>query len=105
MTSEKGKGGRRYNPYVFTEQGVAMLSSILNSKRAIAVNIQIMRTFTKLREMALANKEFSQRLEDLERAFLNYARENNTNIDEIFHQLNCLTDLTKPGRIGFKTKN
>ena len=47
----KGRGGRRYPPYAFTEQGVAMLSSVLNSDRAIQVNIQIMRAFTKLREM------------------------------------------------------
>ncbi len=56
-------------PYVFTEQGVSMLSSILNSDRAIQVNIQIMRTFTKLREMLLNNKELKEKIEQLERKY------------------------------------
>jgi hypothetical protein len=51
VTSKKGRGGRRYLPYAFTEQGVAMLSSILKSRRAIQVNIAIMRTFVRLREL------------------------------------------------------
>jgi len=51
VTSSSGHGGRRYIPYVFTEQGVAMLSSVLNSERAVQVNIAIIRTFVKLREM------------------------------------------------------
>jgi phage regulator Rha-like protein len=55
VTSNKGRGGQRYLPYVFTEQGVAMLSSVLNSERAVQVNIEIMRAFVKLREM-LARK-------------------------------------------------
>lgn len=50
-TSKKTKGGRRYLPYAFTEQGIAMLSSVLHSKRAIQVNIAIMRVFVKLKEM------------------------------------------------------
>ena len=56
-------------PYVFTEQGVAMLSSVLNSERAVQVNIQIMRTFAKLKEFLLTNKELSIRLEVLEKKF------------------------------------
>ena len=56
-------------PYVFTEQGVAMLSSILNSDRAIEVNIQIMRTFARLKEFLLSHKEFATRLEFLEKKF------------------------------------
>ncbi len=59
-------GGQRYLPYAFTENGVAMLSSILNSKRAIQVNIQIMRTFTKLREMLTTHKELKQKIEEME---------------------------------------
>lgn len=62
-------GGLRYLPYAFTEQGVAMLSSVLNSKRAIQVNIQIMRTFTKLREMLLTHKELKQKIESMERKY------------------------------------
>jgi hypothetical protein len=51
VTSKAGRGGRRYRAYVFTEQGVAMLSSVLNSERAVQVNIAIMRAFVRLREM------------------------------------------------------
>jgi hypothetical protein len=64
--SKKGRGGRRYFPYVFTEQGVAMLSSVLNSERAILVNIEIMRAFVKLRQMLASNAELSRRLDKLE---------------------------------------
>ncbi|OIO29179.1 DNA-binding protein [Candidatus Nomurabacteria bacterium CG1_02_31_12] len=67
-TSNK-RGGRRYLPYVFTEEGVAMLSSVLNSKRAIQTNIQIIRTFTKLREMLMTNKELREKIEKLERKY------------------------------------
>lgn len=56
----------KYLPYVFTEQGVSMLSSVLNSEKAIQVNIQIMRTFTKIREMIISNKELRIKLEELE---------------------------------------
>jgi len=60
------RGGRRYLPYAFTEQGVAMLSTVLNSDRAIEVNIQIMRAFVKLREMIASHKELAKRLDELE---------------------------------------
>lgn len=59
----------RYTPYVFTEQGVAMLSGVLNSDRAIQVNIQIMRTFTKLREMIAGNRELRIKIERLEKNY------------------------------------
>jgi hypothetical protein len=64
--SKKGRGGRRFLPYVFTEQGVAMLSSVLNSERAILVNVEIMRAFVKLRQMLASNAELSRRLDELE---------------------------------------
>ena len=104
--SKEGRGGRRFNPYVFTEQGVAMLSSILKSERAIAVNVQIMRTFVKLREMALTHKDLSQRLDELEKSFINYTKENNIDIQEIFSQLKYLTDRTETKQtenVGFRT--
>lgn len=69
MTSRSGHGGRRYQPYVFTEQGVAMLSSVLHSERAIEVNIQIMRAFVKLREMIAAHKDLAKKLEELEKKY------------------------------------
>ena len=63
------KMGLRYVPMVFTEQGVAMLSSILNSERAIMVNIQIMRTFTKLREILATHKDLQRKIETLGRKY------------------------------------
>jgi hypothetical protein len=62
-------GGRRYLPYVFTEQGVAMLSTVLNSKRAIAVNIAIMRTFVRLRQILATHKELAERLAAIEKKY------------------------------------
>ena len=67
VTSNKpGRGGRRYAPYAFTEQGVAMLSTVLNSPRAIAVSIEIMRAFVRLRLILASNKELARRLDELE---------------------------------------
>ena len=57
---------RRFAPLVFTEQGVAMLSSVLNSKRAIQINIEIMKTFVRMREMLISNREMAKRLDELE---------------------------------------
>ena len=68
-TSKKGRGGRRYMPYAFTEQGVAMLSSVLRSKRAVEVNIAIMRTFVKLREIIATNSTLRRKIEALERRY------------------------------------
>lgn len=65
--SNKGRGGRRYAPLAFTEHGVLMLSSVLNSERAIQVNIQIMRTYSKLRQIAMNNKCILLKLEQMER--------------------------------------
>jgi hypothetical protein len=66
ISNTPGRGGRRYAPYAFTEQGVAMLSTVLNSPRAIAVNIEIMRTFVRLRLLLASNKELARRLDQLE---------------------------------------
>ncbi|HVW69473.1 MAG TPA: ORF6N domain-containing protein [Steroidobacteraceae bacterium] len=66
VTSNAQRGGRRYLPYGFTEQGVAMLSSVLHSDRAIAVNIQIMRVFVRMRELVNSNRELARRLNELE---------------------------------------
>ena len=62
-------GGRRYLPYAFTEQGIAMLSSVLSSKRAIQVNIEIMRAFVKLREMIASHKDLVRKLAGLEKKY------------------------------------
>ena len=68
-TSKTARGGRRYRPYAFTEQGVAMLSSVLRSLRAVQVNIAIMRTFVRLREMLLSHADLARKLAALENKY------------------------------------
>ena len=69
VTSKKGRGGRRYLPYAFTEQGVAMLSSVLRSERAVEVNIAIMRTFVQLRRLMDTNRDLARKIEKLEEKY------------------------------------
>ena len=69
VTSKAGRGGRRTEPYAFTEQGVAMLSSVLRSPRAVHVNIEIMRAFVRLRQMLQQNTELARKLAALERKY------------------------------------
>ena len=99
-------GGSRFRPMVFTEQGVAMLSSVLNSERAISVNIQIIRVFTRMRTMIESHKEILSKLEQLEKKDL----ELDEKVTLIFEYLKELeqtkteeTDFGKRKRIGFKT--
>lgn len=94
-------GGVRYLPYAFTEHGVAMLSSVLRSKRAVAINIQIVRIFNHLRNMAIEHKDLRDELEGLKTSFIKYAKENNLELEEIYKQLDYLKDITKPTQIGF----
>lgn len=94
-------GGQRYLPYAFTEHGVAMLSSVLRSKRAVAINIQIVRIFNKLRNMAIEHKDLRDELTELKNSFIHYAKENNLELEEIYKQLDYLNDITKPTQIGF----
>src|SRR5262245_28722751 len=68
-TSKSAPGGRRYAPYAFTEQGVAMLSSVLRSSRAVLVNVEIMRAFVRLRGMLAANADLARKLAALERKY------------------------------------
>ncbi len=93
---------RKYLPYAFTEQGVAMLSGVLRSKKAIEVNINIMRTFVNLRQWALDSKEFGQRLLDLEQYFIEHCKDNEKDVKRIYEALDLLMDRTKPSKIGFK---
>ena len=67
VTSSEKHRGKRYRPYAFTEQGIAMLSSVLNSDRAIKVNVAIMRAFVKLRQTLESNRELAQKFSELER--------------------------------------
>ncbi len=67
IVTSNTRGGRRYAPYAFTEQGVAMLSGVLRSPRAVAVNIEIMRAFVRLRHLLVGNAEMAHKLEELEK--------------------------------------
>jgi hypothetical protein len=96
MSKPKGRGGRRYLAYAFTEQGVAMLSSVLRSKRAVQVNIAIMRVFVRLREMIASHKDLTRRLNDLERKY-------DTKFKIVFDAIRELMAPAKPKlRIGFR---
>ena len=90
-------------PYAFTEHGVAMLSSILKSDKAIEINIQIMRAFIALRQLALENQEISKRLTDIENYLIAHAKENKTDFKQVYEMIGLLMDRTKPVSIGFKT--
>jgi hypothetical protein len=68
-TSKAGRGGRRYLPYAFTEQGVAMLSGVLQSHTAIEVNVAIMRAFIRLREILATHKDLARKLDELEKKY------------------------------------
>ena len=96
-------GGVRKLPYVFTEQGVAMLSSVLNSETAIQVNIQIIRVFTKMKQLLLDNKDLSLKIEKIEQHLVKHDKEINT----IFQYLKkLLVQETKPRKsIGFPYPN
>ena len=96
-------GGARYLPMAFTEQGVAMLSSVLNSERAIKVNIQIIRIFTRMREMLMNYKDILSKLEQLERQTL----QNTDDIQVVFDYLKKLlipVEQVERERIGFRQR-
>jgi len=95
---------RKYLPYAFTEQGVAMLSSVLHSKKAIQINIQIMNTFVKMRQWAIENKDLAKRLGDLEKYFVQHCKDNKTDVKQLYEAINLLMDRTKPTEVGFKVK-
>jgi len=99
-------GGERYLPFVFTEHGILMLSSVLNSPRAIQVNIQIMRIFTKLRELMISHKDLARKIEDLERKFQDKFKEHDQKFILVFNAIkNLLSDkeekAKKHGPMGF----
>jgi hypothetical protein len=97
-TLKSGRGGhRKYRPYVFTEQGVAMLSSVLNSERAVQVNIAIMRAFVEMREMAVSNRVVAKRLDELEQKY-------DSQFKIVFDAIRQLMTPSEPKRkkIGFR---
>jgi hypothetical protein len=89
-TSNDGRGGRRYAPYVFTEQGVAMLSGVLRSDRAITVNIEIMRAFVELRRVAGSFQELQKRLDQMELDIGARLSEHDQQLRQIFEALRQL---------------
>jgi len=107
-----GRGGRRTAPYAFTEQGVAMLSSVLSSPRAIAVNIEVMRTFVRVRQLAATHADLASRLVELEEKteqlgfeHENFSRNTRNQFKQVFDALrDLMTPPSPPKRpIGFVT--
>jgi hypothetical protein len=100
--SSNGRGGRRYTPFAFTEHGVLMLSSVLNSERAIQVNIQIMRIYSKLKLIIMDHKDMMLKLEKLERKVSKHDKKFTVVFDHLRELLNPKTEPMR--RIGFKHK-
>ena len=95
-------GGNRYVPFAFTEQGIAMLSSVLNTDKAIAVNIQIIRLFTKMRAMLLTHKDLLIKMEELEKR----AKNQDENIAQVFNYLKQFVreQESEKAKIGYKNR-
>ncbi len=95
---QTGRGGRRYQPMVFTEQGVSMLSSVLRSEKAALVNIEIMRAFVNLREFLLTNQELARKLSELEKRY-------DTRFREVFDAIRILMTppVEKRRKIGIRS--
>lgn len=113
VTSNAGRGGRRYAPFAFTEQGVAMLSSVLNSPRAIAINIEIMRAFVQVRAMAATHKDLAKQLaelqdktESLAMSHDTFSRNTRNQLRQVFDTLRELMTPPEPPKrpMGFVTQ-
>jgi DNA-binding PadR family transcriptional regulator len=107
-----GRGGRRTAPYAFTEQGVAMLSTVLSSERAVAVNIEIMRTFVRVRELAATHQDLAKRLAELEEkteglalSHDTFSRNTRAQLKQVFDAIRELMTPPEPPKrpIGFVT--
>lgn len=98
-TSKPVRGGRRYVPYAFTEQGVAMLSSVLRSSRAVQVNVAIMRTFVRLREMLTTHEELRRKIDAMEKRY-------DARFQAVFETIRQMLETPIPAKkpIGFHTK-
>jgi hypothetical protein len=107
VISNEGRGGRRYAPYVFTEQGVAMLSGVLRSDRAVAVNIAIMRAFVELRRVAGSYAALQERLEELEAEMTGRLDQHDKQLDQIFKALRQLISAPQRPRrpVGFRVRD
>lgn len=101
VTSKAGRGGRRYMPYVFTENGVAMLSSVLSSEKAIQINVSIMRIFTRLRSFLMLERDLSDRVTKFEQG-------TNQMFKVVFERLDNYEEMVTPKlsnnrkRVGLK---
>ena len=103
-TSNEGRGGRRFLPFVFTEHGVLMLSSVLNSKKAISVNIEIMVAFIEMRQYVLSQSDTNEQIAELRKLLMLYIEKNDKQVNEIIFALNNLiAQPPKTKTIGFKT--
>ena len=100
ISKKRGRGGRRSIPYVFTEQGVAMLSSVLRGSRAVRVNIEIMRAFVRLRQLLSSNAELSKKLEALEKKYDSHFK----TVFDAIRQLMVPPDAPKKSPIGFQSE-
>lgn len=105
-TSNAGRGGRRYAPYVFTEQGVAMLSGVLHSDRAIAVNIEIMRAFVELRRVSSSFAALQEHVDELERDLTARLDQHDEKIEQIFQALHRLISQPQGPKhpVGFRVR-
>lgn len=103
-TLEKEGRGKysKYLPYAFTEQGIAMLSSVLNSEKAILVNIEIMRAFVQIRRFTLDHKDLEQKLAELERKYNKRFKDVYEALDLLFQEKQNQTHWENRDRIGFK---
>ena len=103
VTSNKGRGGARYLPLAFTEQGVSMLSGVLNSETAVRVHIQIIRVFAKMRQLLLTHKDILLQLQKIEKKLTGHDED----IQLIFQYLKQLLNPPQPPRrkIGFRRKD
>jgi ORF6N domain len=113
VISNVGRGGRRYAPYAFTEQGVAMLSTVLNSERAVVINIEIMRTFVRVRTLANTQQDLAKQLlelqdktESLAMSYDTFSRNTKVQLRQVFDTLRELMTPPEPAKrpIGFVTQ-
>ena len=97
---------RKYKPYAFTEHGILMLSSVLNSKEATKINIQVMRVFVQMRHYALSQSATDEQIADLRKLLMLYIEKNDKRVNEIIIALNNLIEQpTKTKKIGFNAEN
>ncbi len=105
VMSKPGRGGTRHKPFAFTEQGVAMLASILNSPKAIEVNIAIVRAFVFIRQYALSHKDLTDKLRKLEARYKRKFKDISAAIQFLLQKDQMAINQQERKRIGFKTEN